>query len=270
MALFKILRGSSDSLNSQTFHDGYCYFTTDTGLFYIDYLDGTEEKRIPISTQNSSAANALLSQDGHAYKLWVGDTINLPPEEERDPYTIYFTNDEEGGGDILAIDVGYNSENSGLGSGNVQVAIDKLAQSAKNLAGDIETIDEGLITITESIGTINGSINTINGDISGINTKISAVEGSVNSLQNNKQNTIAGSAGQYVGFNDAGQAVAKSDPVIAKTAEMTQAVGRDADGKLYASNVFDGLILKDTQTSQLYVVEIQNGSLVSYLKGGTV
>ena len=37
MALFKILRGLSSELNAVPFHDGYCYFTTDTGMFYIDY-----------------------------------------------------------------------------------------------------------------------------------------------------------------------------------------------------------------------------------------
>jgi hypothetical protein len=36
MALFKILRGSSDGLANQALHDGYAYFTPDDGRFYID------------------------------------------------------------------------------------------------------------------------------------------------------------------------------------------------------------------------------------------
>lgn len=42
MALFKILRGSSTSLSSQPYHDGYAYFTPDTGCFYIDVQLDTE------------------------------------------------------------------------------------------------------------------------------------------------------------------------------------------------------------------------------------
>ena len=36
MALFKILRGDSDSLSSVPLTDGYAYFTPDNGRFYID------------------------------------------------------------------------------------------------------------------------------------------------------------------------------------------------------------------------------------------
>ena len=35
MALFKIFRGSSSAL-PEGLHDGYAYFTTDDGKFYID------------------------------------------------------------------------------------------------------------------------------------------------------------------------------------------------------------------------------------------
>ena len=38
MALFKILRGSHENLPDKK-TDGYCYFTTDTGMFYIDISD---------------------------------------------------------------------------------------------------------------------------------------------------------------------------------------------------------------------------------------
>lgn len=46
MALFKILRGnygaSGAGLAAQPFHDGYAYFTPDTGCFYIDVQSDTE------------------------------------------------------------------------------------------------------------------------------------------------------------------------------------------------------------------------------------
>jgi hypothetical protein len=39
MALFKPLKGTRTSLDSQPLHDGYAYFCTDDGSFHIDYID---------------------------------------------------------------------------------------------------------------------------------------------------------------------------------------------------------------------------------------
>lgn len=39
MALFKALRGNRSSLDAQSLHDGYAYFCTDDGSFWIDYTD---------------------------------------------------------------------------------------------------------------------------------------------------------------------------------------------------------------------------------------
>lgn len=49
MALFKILRGSSTGLKDLPITDGWCYFTPDTGLFYIDY-NGT---RVPLNAKDA-------------------------------------------------------------------------------------------------------------------------------------------------------------------------------------------------------------------------
>jgi hypothetical protein len=49
MALFKILRGPSSELNNLPVIDGYCYFTPDTGLFYIDYND----QRVPLNAKDA-------------------------------------------------------------------------------------------------------------------------------------------------------------------------------------------------------------------------
>lgn len=49
MALFKILRGSSAGLKDLPINDGWCYFTPDTGLFYIDY-NGT---RVPLNAEDA-------------------------------------------------------------------------------------------------------------------------------------------------------------------------------------------------------------------------
>lgn len=36
MALFKVLRGDRVNLDNYAFHDGYAYFCSDTGEFFID------------------------------------------------------------------------------------------------------------------------------------------------------------------------------------------------------------------------------------------
>ena len=56
MALFKILRGSSDDFNlaNMPFHDGYCYFTTDNGMFYIDYEKDGQQNRIPLNASDAT------------------------------------------------------------------------------------------------------------------------------------------------------------------------------------------------------------------------
>ena len=54
MALFKILRGSHENLPDKI-TDGYCYFTTDTGMFYID----TDTGRLVL---NANDAQTLLGK----------------------------------------------------------------------------------------------------------------------------------------------------------------------------------------------------------------
>ena len=43
MSLFKPFRGNSADLNAVEKHDGYAYFCTDTGEFFIDYADSNGE-----------------------------------------------------------------------------------------------------------------------------------------------------------------------------------------------------------------------------------
>jgi hypothetical protein len=56
MALFKILRGPSGNLKDLPLKDGFCYFTPDTGLFYIDYEKDGVTERIPL---NAAGSNTL-------------------------------------------------------------------------------------------------------------------------------------------------------------------------------------------------------------------
>ena len=47
MALFKVFRGSRAELDTISKHDGYAYFCTDDGSFWIDYekSDGVVERK---------------------------------------------------------------------------------------------------------------------------------------------------------------------------------------------------------------------------------
>ena len=78
MALFKILRGSEQDFDTDLskqsckppFNDGYCYFLTDSKLFYIDYAtyneDGSikEKFRLPLNADNALNANNADTLDG--------------------------------------------------------------------------------------------------------------------------------------------------------------------------------------------------------------
>ena len=131
MALFKILRGNSSKINfvDNPFRDGYCYFAADTGLFYIDYEDANKNQlRIPL---NSADSMSIIDQNsGAPLKLWYGTAAQLPPENEREENTIYFTTDDESG-DIEANSITYNNTLSGLSATSVQHAIDEIALQTK-------------------------------------------------------------------------------------------------------------------------------------------
>lgn len=73
MALFKILKGLKNNLPS-TKKDGYCYFTTDDQMFYIDYLDNNNVlQRKPL---NANDAITLLGKG--VVESLTNDTDNLP------------------------------------------------------------------------------------------------------------------------------------------------------------------------------------------------
>lgn len=65
MALFKILRGDSSRISTDItpFHDGYAYFTSDDGGFYIDSeQDGVQKRhRINPDTGGTAISATLLS-----------------------------------------------------------------------------------------------------------------------------------------------------------------------------------------------------------------
>lgn len=64
MSLFKILRGASSRISTETtpFHDGYAYFTPDDGAFYIDANNGEAEERIRINSKPVLSATQPTGQ----------------------------------------------------------------------------------------------------------------------------------------------------------------------------------------------------------------
>lgn len=78
MSLFKPLKGDSSriSMDITPFHDGWCYFTTDDGGFYIDSIgeDGTQKRtRVggSIFTKTFDAAS------------WTNGKITIPASEHK-------------------------------------------------------------------------------------------------------------------------------------------------------------------------------------------
>lgn len=53
MALFKISKGNSSNLSSQTLTEGFCWFTPDDGKFYIDATKDSVLTRIPLNAKKS-------------------------------------------------------------------------------------------------------------------------------------------------------------------------------------------------------------------------
>lgn len=52
MSLFKILKGDSSRISTEItpFHEGWAYFTTDDGGFYIDAYENGQQRRIRVAS----------------------------------------------------------------------------------------------------------------------------------------------------------------------------------------------------------------------------
>jgi hypothetical protein len=84
MALFKILRGSKESLQTVPIKDGYAYFTPEDGKFYID-----------VSKTDGILPNFGVSQDKGANRICINEGLLTD-----DSYLIFdcgtaYDNDEE-------------------------------------------------------------------------------------------------------------------------------------------------------------------------------
>lgn len=83
MSLFKILKGDSSriSMDITPFHDGWCYFTSDDGCFYIDSIveNGTQ-KRTRIG--GGSSADTVFTKTFQSAD-WTNGKITIPVSEHK-------------------------------------------------------------------------------------------------------------------------------------------------------------------------------------------
>ena len=74
--LFKILKGDSSRISTDItpFHEGYCYFATDNGGFYIDAVVSGENRRILINPKTKWFQGTLSAAS------WSGNqqTVSVP------------------------------------------------------------------------------------------------------------------------------------------------------------------------------------------------
>ncbi len=67
MSLFKILKGDSSriSMDKTPFHDGWCFYTSDDGGFYIDSEDGGVKKRTRINEKITGESGQVVGFDAN-------------------------------------------------------------------------------------------------------------------------------------------------------------------------------------------------------------
>ena len=248
MALFKVFRGNSTTLPG-TMTDGWAYFCTDTGEFFIDYSesDGSLYRK-QISSDQAKISESLIDQNtGAQIKLWHGSTEEYNAISNKDDNTIYILNDENSG-DINALDIVYDNTHSGMSSNNVQDAIDVLKISLVNIPiPDVsEQIDEhnddeeAHADIRDAIPVAVSQLeNDINfATISDVEEQIAALVNSAPETLNTldelaaalgdnenfavtiteqiaeKQDIITGEEGQFVSFDSEGNVIATDMPDI--------------------------------------------------------
>lgn len=177
MALFKILKGESQNLPSEL-HEGYAYFLTDTGEFYVDISDS---ERRQLSAEKLSRTRSgetevieiddlLLMKDKIQDVITVSDggAMTMGETLGAGPYNIQITEDEDEGGETIltAEDITYNNSSSGLTATNVQAAINEL-NSGKATIDYVNSQNQNFVPNTR---TINGHPLTENININASDT----------------------------------------------------------------------------------------------------
>ena len=213
MALFKILRGPSSNLKDLPLKDGYCYFTPDTGLFYIDYEKDGVIERIPLNAGDASTlAGATLEHD------------ILNDSETEIPSSALLTKIVDALSEQIA---------AGGGGGTGESIIDQNSKLAfKFWYGStaeyeaIEDKDEQTIYMLNDLSDEGISAGKIIYDNSLNDFEAENVQDAIDILVENKQDKVVGQMGQIVGFDENGNMVAqdgvdfKADDALDLATEM--------------------------------------------------
>lgn len=84
MSLFRILAGDSSRISTDItpFHDGWAYFTTDDGGFYIDSTDDAgNQKRTRIGGSSSATQYKYVKE--FPAEQWQNGTLTIPSSEHK-------------------------------------------------------------------------------------------------------------------------------------------------------------------------------------------
>lgn len=233
MAIFKILKGDSSriSLEKTPFNEGWAYFTPDNGGFYIDVeVDGVQ-RRIRVSTDahieiddepTASSEHAVTS--GGVYTA-LGEKADLEDgkvKTDQLPDNLVLSD----GDDTLDANVLVNADTLGGHTANYFAKADAIAQKANQedvvrkqdkisgAAGQIVGFDQtgAVIAIDASKP---GAVELDAATLDGHNADYFVTQEDVEK----KQNKLSGEAGQVVGFDVDGNAIAQAAPVTGITQE---------------------------------------------------
>lgn len=237
MALFKILRGPSSELNKLEIHDGWCYFTPDTGLFYIDY----NGERIPLNAAGSS------SLDGATLKHeTLNDSEVEIPSSALLTKVIDAVNNRING---IEAGVGHSDSSESIIDQNSKLAFKFWYGSSAEYEA-IEDKDEQTIYMLNDLtdeGILAGKIiydNSLNG------FEAETVQDAIDILVENKQDKVVGQMGQIVGFDENGNMVAQ-DGIDFKAEDALDLVIEMGFVDPIISN--EGMLYTDT-SGKLYVL----------------
>ena len=188
MALFKILKGDSSNLSKQNKKNGYCYFTKDEQLFYVDYKlneedpDDTHTFRAPI---NAGKIYRVITNDN-------GDIIIDPVNNQAmNGATLAFEVNETheeipSSKAVLTLTEAIEGSIEALGDKVDQLETD-LTETIEKNATDISDVNKDL---TEYKNTVKGNFDAVNKNIEDLQSADEAIEGSIEHLEDSKMERV--------------------------------------------------------------------------------
>lgn len=149
MALFKISKGASTTLpGTESSKDGYCYFTTDDAMFYIDWqkADGTL-MRSPLNANNAktlkgkSVTDTITNSAAYIpHAKAVFDALVTRDNNIEDLDNAKMNKTDPTGSGSLSIN---RKANSTVGTASMAIGYNTTASGTYSLASGIETLAQG-------------------------------------------------------------------------------------------------------------------------------